>query len=1187
VSNPSPFYKNYFLGKDESKWKSALYSVKKTKLKNFANKIDWILEGKDAELEYSFVVYPGADLGDLRSEFKGANELTLLENGNLQVIHDFGFFLESKPIAWQIINDKRVEVTCSFVLNENLLDYKIGDFDKNEILYIDPSLTFSSFSGSTADNWGSTATPDADGNVYGGGIVFGVGFPTVFGTYDDSFNGGSFDVSILKFNATGSNLMYGTYLGGQGNEFPSSMVVNSLGELYVLGLTSSLNFPTPGGFDITFGGGSSFTEYFLAYGNGSDIFVSHFSKNGQSLLNSTYLGGSGNDGVNRGALNYNYGDSYRGEIILDDADNVYLASSSSSIDYPKVGAGGQNMQGSQSAVVTMLNADLSNVLWSRYLSGTGIDAGYSLQVATNGEVYVAGGTTSNNLPVTNGNQMVNAGNGDGFVVRLNGTNGAILSGTYVGQFNYDQVYFVQLDVANEVYVLGQTSNNYVISSGKYGNQNSGQFIRKYSSNLLNKLWTTSIGAGTGAPEISPTAFLVSNCYEIYLSGWGGTVNSSNSQATSSSTNGFPTSSNAYQSSTNGSNFYLAVLSKDAQALKYATFFGGVASSANHVDGGTSRFDKGGNIYHTVCAACSGNANGFTTTPGAWSETNNSQNCNIAVFKFALGAIQALAGIIDPILCIGQPVVFSNYTQNGNIYHWDFGDGNTSSQNSPTHLYAASGTYDVTFIVEDSTGCYVSDTANFTIEVGAFSGSVIQPTDSICSGEPYQFQADGGKFYEWSPAQFLDDATIKNPTATITTSTQFTVIISDSCGADTLTVDLNVFVETTNATGDTTLCHPFGSSMEATGGVSYLWSPAIYLDDQTSSTPNALPDSTTIYTVEITTINGCKYEHQVTLKVFYDSPIPDLQDSLYLCRFTTGTVSITGADSYLWYPNMDINTTIGPIVQISTLEDRYYYCELSNACGTITDSLFVSVRQPDVEVYNDTIVCQDEAVQFLAEGGEYYSWSPTYLFGANSSGSASGIAKKQETIRVVGFDQYNCSDTAFALLSLHPFASVQVPTSMYAISGEVIELKAVGNGHGGTYIWSPSYGLSCVNCEITMANPGGDFQYFVEYTDQNGCKATNSLEIKYSPLIFVPNTFTPDDDDYNQLFKVVHSNISGFHLQIYNRWGRLIHTMDENSNGWDGRFNEKICPDGAYTWKMNYVDKKQQKHSLNGHLILLK
>ena len=131
--------------------------------------------------------------------------------------------------------------------------------------------------------------------------------------------------------------------------------------------------------------------------------------------------------------------------------------------------------------------------------------------------------------------------------------------------------------------------------------------------------------------------------------------------------------------------------------------GGMNSSSNHVDGGTSRFDKSGRIYHAVCGACGGNNFGFTTTAGAYAEENVSNNCNMATFKFELSSIEAAAAQPAPLICIPQSVLFLNDSQNGNAYFWDFGDGNTSTEEEPIYQYTEPGSYEVQLVVYDTTG----------------------------------------------------------------------------------------------------------------------------------------------------------------------------------------------------------------------------------------------------------------------------------------------------------------------------------------------------------------------------------------------------------------------------------------------------------------------------------------------------
>ena len=164
------------------------------------------------------------------------------------------------------------------------------------------------------------------------------------------------------------------------------------------------------------------------------------------------------------------------------------------------------------------------------------------------------------------------------------------------------------------------------------------------SSAVNGAWPNRTCVYSCVEDIAPSAFLVSDCGQIYFSGWGGDVNLSG-QSLSSNTTGLPTTPGTFQASTDGSDFYLMVLEPEATGLNYATFFGG-GITAEHVDGGTSRFDKNGNVYQAVCAGCGGQDD-FPTTPGAWSNTNNSFNCNLGVFKFALAQTLAIIDINGP------------------------------------------------------------------------------------------------------------------------------------------------------------------------------------------------------------------------------------------------------------------------------------------------------------------------------------------------------------------------------------------------------------------------------------------------------------------------------------------------------------------------------------------------------------
>lgn len=1186
----SDAYRSYFLGNDPSKWRSQIYSAGKVTYRNFYPAVDLEVKGDRDRLEYSFTIAPGKDASQIRMKIDGAKKIFIDDDGNLHSKHPFGEIIESAPKAWTVdANGTKTDVPIRFLLKKNIVSYIFPeDYDHSQTLVIDPQLTFSSFTGSTADNWGFTAAPDKNSNVFAAGIVFGAGYPITSGAYDPTFNAGSFDIGVTKFNATGTALMYSTYIGGLGVETPHTIVSNANGELYIMGATSSADFPMPGTpYDNSFNGGSSFTENGLSF-TASDIYVTRLNAAGTSLLSSTFVGGSGNDGINRGTLSYNYGDQFRGDIAVDAAGNVYVASTTQSNNFPVMNGFQFFLNGVQDAVIFKLPPNLSTLTWSTFFGGSGLESGNSLQIASNGEVYVAGGTTSSSLGFATGHTLSNNGGlSDGYVVRIAGTVPFILSGTYMGTNEYDQAYFVQLDLDNQVYVYGQTEGTLPITSGCYGTPNSGQFIRKYSSNLATLTWNTVIGAGTGHVEISPTAFLVSDCYEIYISGWGGFVNRNNSAAVNSTSSGFQVTSDAFQSNTNGSNFYIAVLGQNAATLKYATYMGGITASSNHVDGGTSRFDKSGRMYHAVCGACQGNDFGFTTTPGVWAPSNPSPNCNLAAFKFELNHINAAISQPAPLICLPSSVTFNNNSANGNTYQWNFGDNTTSNAVNPTHTYAQAGVYQVTLVVSDSSGCFSSDTTRINVNIGDFNGQVTAPTSPICPGTPYQFQASGGSTYSWSPAAFLNNPNIANPVATITQTTVFKVIISDSCGTDTLEVTLQVLNGSSSSSSDTSICIGNSVPLFASGGTTYAWSPATGLSNPNIANPVATPTQTTTYSVVITTAAGCVFNESVTIQVVLTPPNPNIPDTVGLCSGLPKTITVSGADSYQWSPPVNITPLTGPTVTINPTSDMMYYCDFINACGTVRDSMYADIVEPNITAGFDTTICPGRSAPLYAFGGVSYVWSPAGTLSAATGSPV--IAKPAQTTvyAVYGTDVNGCVDTAYVSVSLFPQPFIQTSPDVYAFFGDVIQLSATSTTQG-PYVWSPAEYLSCVVCTNPVASPDKNMIYKVTYTDENGCSASDSVRIMYDPIIYVPNTFTPDDNLFNEVFKAIGGNVRTFQMTIYNRWGEQIKVLNSLDDSWDGTYKNMPCPDGTYVWKIVYTDfnsKKEKK--MAGHINLLR
>jgi len=803
-----PQYYNYFLGSDKEKWKSFVHAYEGVFYPSFYQGIDLKVYSEGSNLKYDFILEPGADPTLIQWKYEGAKLITL-HNGDLEIKTLLVDLIEKKPVAYQFIDGKKIFIRVEYKFNEGKLSFNIiDDYDHCFPLVIDPLLIFSTYSGSTADNWGSTATPGEHGNLYSSGIAnlyLGGSFPATPGSFQTTY-GGIFDVAILKYDSAGNKLLYASYLGGSFSETPHSLVIDKDENLLVLGTTSSFNFPTTqGAFRQAFAGGDPIPDYGypeipIIYENGSDIFVSKISKDGSQLLASTYLGGVKNDGLNptKSLLVRNYGDQMRGDIISDKLGNIFISTVTSSPDFPVVNGFNSTYRGGDTdALIVKLSADLKQLQWGSFLGGNAADASHTIKFDSVGNLFVAGGSASIDFPTTPGSYQPSfAGEVDGWIAKISGDGSSILKSTFTGTPSFNQVYFLDLDKNENVYVYGQTVGTFPVTSGVYHNSNSGQFVQKFDNSLSILSFSTVFGSSIGIPNISPTAFLVNDCNNIYLSGWGGLVNSGFGYW-NSSTRQMPVTSDAFQKTTSGSDFYFMVLSSDATQLLYATYLGGV-DSRTHVDGGTCRFDKSGVVYHVVCSGCQAyNATGnnptsdFPTTINAWSRVNGSRNCNNAAFKFDLASLKARIQtnsikFNQPNLthaCVNDKIIFQNLSTGGQTFDWNLGDGSKQTKTDTSHItyqYINAGKFTVRLKATDFGTCAVKDSTSTNITVYSPLG-IVGPDQNICFDAVTTLQASGGTDYLWTTSDKSFTSSLANPQVSPEKEINYFITITDQNG----------------------------------------------------------------------------------------------------------------------------------------------------------------------------------------------------------------------------------------------------------------------------------------------------------------------------------------------------------------------------------------------------------------------
>ena len=933
-------YVNYFLGADRSKWAGGVGVYGAVDLKEVYPGIDMHVDAGEG-LKYDWLVSAGADASVIRMRYEGQDKLEV-RDGLLYISTSAGQVIEQRPVVWSEVNGERIPVRCAYKQQGDEIIYSFPDgYDHNHPLTIDPTLIFSSYTGSTADNFGFTATYDDDGHLYAGGIVFGIGYPVTLGVQQANFGGDVIDMGISKFAPDGATLIWSTYIGGGlGNESPHSMVVNSANELYVMGVSGASDFPLSAGcFDSSFGFGPAVNFVVwegYVHNNGADMTISHFSADATQLLGSTFVGGSDADGLNLSSvLDYNYGDPFRGEIILDDQERPIVVTSTRSTDMPiSVGASQAAIGGAQDAYVCMLDPGLATLLWGTYCGGSLDDSGYGVQQASDGRIYITGGTNSANLPMAGTPyQPASAGGVEGYIARYEPGGGALTAATHLGTAFYDQSYFVQIDLAGGIYVVGQTHGAYPVSAGVYANASGSQFIHKLDHDLSTSLWSTRIGT-TGTEDISPAAFLVSDCGQIYFSGWGGNTNNFG-QPNISTTLNLPVTADAYQPNTDGSDFYLMVLNAEAVSLAYATFFGG--GSAEHVDGGTSRFDKDGIVYQAVCAGCQ--LLSYPTTPGAYSQTNNSFNCNLGVFKIDFEQnvqVNIDANITATGACVTEPVVF-NAVGTADNWSWYLGDGTVSTETTLAHLYAEPGVYTVTLIGTSTGLCVAVDTAYLVINVVA--PLVMTPLfDAVPSGDCDAVLVElfnmstGSNVYFWD---FGDGTTSTqtNPVHNYAAPGDYTItlaLIDVVCG-DTVFLSTTVPVEVPGVTLDVpsaVICDQGTVNLNAGPGFdTYLWSTGeqamIITVDQAGE-----------YTVEVTD-GFCTGGDTITVLA---APAYTSLSDVELCPGQTQLFAVPFASDQIIWSDGSTESEL-----IADAAGSYWYSAVDDFGCTVTDTALVEVN----------------------------------------------------------------------------------------------------------------------------------------------------------------------------------------------------------------------------------------------------
>lgn len=1204
-------YHNYFLGNDPSKWVGKVPIYNGVMYQGIWDGIDIDIKSVNGNFKYDLILGPNADASQINIEYEGLDGLDI-RDGSLILETSVGEFTELAPFAYQNINGEKIEVPCNYKIEGNIVSFEFPEgYDQNASLVIDPVLVAATLSSSTVENYGHSATYDTQGNIYTGARNFGNGYSASVGAFQTTFGGGGVDIAVSKISPDGTTIIWASYLGGSGAEYPHSMVVNGNEELFVLGTTQSNNFPVSGtAMDNTLGG----TQ---------DMIITHFTADGTGIEGSTYVGGGGNDGAN--SLSNNYGDNFRGEIVLDNGGNCLVAACTNSPDFPTTTGTYQSSYGGgiEDGVVFSMPADLSAMNWSTFVGGSGQEVCFGLRANDDGEVFVSGACDNEFFTGTGYQTTYQGGNADGFAIELTADGSAVTNSTYWGTADADYAFFLNIGVDEGVYLYGQSlGGNSPVSTGVYSNPGSGQFICKLDEDMNTVEWSTVIGSGTGNADFSPIAFLVDNCDYVYWSGHSGIGGVTT----------LPTSTGALQTS---GGFYLGVLDPGGVSLNYATHYGGMS---DHVDGGTSRFDPAGIVYQGVCTN-----NGFNTTGGAVSSTYPSPGAyDIGVFKidFEVNPLYAEAAV-DPDLigCAPFDADFIN-TSSGGTYQWFFGDGNTSSAFEPSHTYNTPGTYEVMLVAHDPAACNQYDTSFVTVTVIDGTTPTADFTyDVNCATQTVTCTYTGtpGASLSWD----MGDGTILtgDPVShTYSGPGTYTVTLTAGSGIcatpDTYQEDISVSAATVTPSFNIPTCHDFSDGsivLNINGGgtgsetFSITDTSGTELIVGSSNAANNLSSGWYYFFVDLG--NGCTATDSVELVNPFEL-LPQMSFEHVLCNGdATGVAQVDttlnwqgdyNQISYHWNPNPCGISGIGAdSCGAFTAGDYVLTINDDNGCS---NSIDFTITEPPVlalsELGTEEAYCRlfhyqsgNGVVYAAANGGtpDYdYEWINLTDPDTTNNTTWGGLNPGQYQVTVV--DDHGCVLVEqITLDSLNPEAGFNMISDDFDIEWEGTAEVCVHfentsqyyenpnnpSGTPPTFLWTLEYPnqqwtithYDTLTLDTCYAD-GGEYTICITAVNKNGCEDTACTTITiYDPWAFDPvNIFTPNGDGDNDVFtfEFVSQSVETFSAVIVNRWGRTVAELNDIADTWDGTDkNGSDCPDGVYFYT---YEGTQENVDANGDKI---
>lgn len=933
-----------------------------------------------------------------------------------------------------------------------------------------------------------------------------------------------------------------TYFGGSLNETAQSVTTDLNGNVIFTGQTESINFPVLGAYQSTNGGSAN-------------VYITKMSESG-NLIWSTYYGGS-------------YIDVGIGISTDKTTGDVYVTGNALSTDFPTGAAAAQtsympSFPGTGAAAFLLKLSSAGVRLWATFYG----DASGSIDAADvdtdqAGDVIMVGRTNATAGIATAGAFQTSFAGGvqyDAYAVKFSST-GSRVWASYCGGTDTESACGISCDASNNIYLLGLTrSTNFPITPGAHQTALGGDhdnFLFKFNSGGQ-QVWATYYG-GSGA-EGNRNAIQVDLTGNIYFGG----------QTPSLTGISTPASFQPVRASSNDG--YFAKFNSSG-VRQWATYLGGAA--LDNVNG--LAVDANNNILvggNTLSADFPVTSCAFQTTITGTNvqyvssfDPNGSLICS--TFMGNGYSLTPKAG--GCIASSGRYVYLVAYTSCGypttaNAYQSVCSGGDDAALAQLCVSSCGYATMTANFSASDSLLCE-GNGINFSLQISSSSCGVSNTT------------------YYWSfPGATTSFSTSQNPTNIIyqnAGSFPVKVVIETPCIKDSVEKIAYINVNsspTATITGTATVCAGDTTTLTVSGGSTYQWNTGA-----TTSSVLISPTTQTSYSVIVFGASSCSDTaiYQVSVNAM---PLANIAAPSGVCSGNSAMLSASGGNSFVWSTGATTS-----VISVTPTTSVTYSLIAINSCGNDTSAAIINVNAlPLVVCSGNAAFCEGTSIVISAGGAISYSWFPAAGLSSTAGNSVSASPTASAQYTVVATDSNGCSNYCTINLTELPIPNVDAGNDVIISSGENTQLSASGTG---THNWYPSNGLSCTNCANPIANPGSTTTYYVEYTDNNGCIAHDSVtiivELNCNEDIFVPNAFSPNNDGQNDELNVYGSCLKSISFIIYDRWGNKLFETNDMGSGWNGAYSGNDMDTGVYVYKLSAVTNTNMVINKSGNISLIR